>query len=92
MINRKTEDKWLQHRVRAIFIFVTICVLALTIAYFTIFYGFDPLTAGVDVDDLTHEFKIMAGCATIPSALTISLLVHAIYLLKNNSGEDSNYK
>jgi hypothetical protein len=43
MINRKTEDKWLQHRVRAIFIFETMFILALTIAYFATFYGFDPL-------------------------------------------------
>jgi hypothetical protein len=87
MINSKTEDKLLQHKVRAIFIFVTMCVLVLTITYFAIFYSFDPQAAGVD--DLTNDFKIMAGCATIPSVLTISLLIQAIYLLKNNSGEDS---
>jgi hypothetical protein len=50
MINSKTEDKWLQHKVWAIFIFETMCVIALSIAYFSIFYGFDPLTA--DPDDL----------------------------------------
>jgi hypothetical protein len=42
MINRKTEDKWLQKKVWAIFIFETMFILGLAIAYFATFYGFDP--------------------------------------------------
>jgi hypothetical protein len=38
---------------------------------------------------LIQQLETEAWCATIPSALTVLLLVHAICLLKNNSGEDS---
>lgn len=93
MINRKTEDKWLQQKVWAIFIFVTMCILALTIAYFAIFYGFDPIAAVAaspkGFSPLIEQLEKEAWCATIPSTLTILLLIQAIYLLKNNSGENS---
>jgi len=46
MIKRKTEDKWLQKKVWAIFIFGTMFILALTIAYYSTIYGFDPLADG----------------------------------------------
>ena len=65
------------------------CVLALTIAYLVVFYGFDPSPNKFDYELLKIKFIIMACCATIPSFITLFLLVQAMCLLKNNSGEES---
>lgn len=65
------------------------CVLALTIAYLVVFYGFDPSANLSDYEPLRLKFIIMACCATIPSCITLFLLVQAMCLLKNNSGEES---
>lgn len=65
------------------------CVLALTIAYLVVFYGFDPSPNKSDYELLKIKFIIMACCATIPSFITLFLLVQAMCLLKNNSGEES---
>jgi len=65
------------------------CVLALTIAYLVVFYGFDPSPNKFDYEQLKIKFIIMACCATIPSFITLFLLVQAMCLLKNNSGEES---